>query len=94
MRSSSVLPSEHVVALMVNLLILTMAVGSAVHLLPALFHNSAKVRLVSRQLGMAQTHVRALEDERSLGQAAVVSTARSQANLVPSSRVSVLWSRP
>ena len=89
---SDLLPSEHVFALAVNLIVIAAAGSSLVHLLPVFFSQRAKVDMINREVQQTQAQVQALEAMVLAARSHPHLTARSQANLVPSSRISILWS--
>lgn len=87
---SEILPAEHVLALVVNSVVLVMAVSSLGLLVPRFLDQSAKVTLVNREVSQARARVQALEGKIRQVRGGPQGTARAQANLVPSSRVSII----
>ena len=89
---SDLLPSEHVFALIVNLIVITAAGSSLFHLFPVFFAQRAKVDIINEEVQNAQNQVCSLEAMVQAARSHPHNTARSQANLVPNSRISILWS--
>ncbi len=90
---SDVLPAEHVFALLVNLIVISTAISSLFLLVPRFLDQSAKLSLIQAEVDTSKGQVRALEDAIRQARVSPQVTAREQANLVPMSRVSVLWGR-
>ena len=89
---SELLPSEHVFALFVNLIVIVAAGSSLFHLLPVFFSQRAKLDIMNEEVQEAQQQVHNLEAMVQAARSHPHNTARSQANLVPNSRISILWS--
>ncbi len=90
---SDILPSEHVFALCVNLIVISMAFSSLVLLVPRFLDQSAKLAILNQEVELTQNKVGDLEAQMQRARVLPQATARAQANMVPNSRVSVLWGR-
>ncbi len=90
---SEILPAEHVFALLVNGLVLMMAGSSLLMMVPRFLSQSAKLTVINREVQETRGRVEALEGAIRQTRVVPQATARFQANLVPSSRVSIILGR-
>ena len=87
---SQVLPVEHLVALFVNTVVVSMAVSSLAVLIPHFLRQSAKLTLLKTERQQAELNVQNLQHQAQMLRISQ-NIARKQANLVPNSRVSIFW---
>jgi hypothetical protein len=90
---SQILPAEHVFALGVNALVLAIVFSSLVLLMPRFLAQSARLALIRREVRVLHARVEGLEAEGRQVPVLTRQVARSQANLIPGSRVSIVLER-
>ena len=90
---SEILPAEHVFALVVNCLVLGMVVSSLALLMPRFLAQSAKLALMQQEVEALRSQVGGLEAQGRQARVLPQQVARSQANLIPGSRVSIILGR-
>lgn len=90
MRSSSILPAEHLLALAVNLGAISFAALSAFFLFPPILHNNAKLNLLSLQLQHSHQQNLSLSHSLKTDLSHPQRPLRDFANLSPHSRISLI----